>query len=261
MSELIPERDDRRVYRRIMTEARGRALWRLNVAVYGGIYVWILADGRFPQTALTLRNVLKAAFAWELPAVDSPQLTWRLLPLAAAAICAVGSLAGVFAALFVGAARHRRLRSWLTFTLLAATWLSLGVSWREVAWRGQQWRVWAHLSQFSPLAASLSTDWPNEDGERADLGAFMAYPRGRPSVLLTLTPPTTSQEGIPFSAVERSDDGALRFELADNETGSWLEWHSPGKTPESFVGGLLGHYSLDRCAELGGGWFLVRYCL
>ena len=79
MPELIPERDDRRVCRRIMTEARGRALWQLNVAVYGSIYVWILADGRFPQTALTLQNVLKAASAWELPTVDSPQLTGRLL--------------------------------------------------------------------------------------------------------------------------------------------------------------------------------------
>lgn len=235
-------------------------LWRLNVAALGGIYLWALVDGRFTHTILALQKTVAPLVGIAgFPALYPPQLTWRLLTLAAVAVCALGSMVGVCAALFVGADRHRRLRSWLAFTLLVAAWLSLGVSWREVAWHGQQWRVKAHLNQFTAIAASLRADWPAEDGRRAELGAFMAYPRSEPRVLLVLTPPTQPPAVLAFSAVERSADGALRFELAGNEAGAWLEWHRRGDVPSSFFGGLMSHYHLERYASLGDGWYLARY--
>ena len=62
-----------------------------------------------------------------------------------------------------------------------------------------------------------------------------------------------------FAAIERSPEGALRFDLAGNDDDAWLEWHPPGSAPASFTGGLDTGYSLQRATQLGGGWFLVTY--
>ena len=62
-----------------------------------------------------------------------------------------------------------------------------------------------------------------------------------------------------ISAIERSDAGGLRFELADGDAGAWLEWHPAGEAPASFVGGLQGAYELVRASDLADGWFLARY--
>ncbi len=242
-----------------MTEMRGWILWRFNTAACGGVCLWILADGRFAQAANALWTAVTTAGTATAPLVYGPLLSWRVVVLAALAVGAVVSLAGVFAALFVGAASHRRLRSWLAFTALVAGWLALGTSWREVAWWGQQCRVEARLAEFTAIAMALHSDWPGDDGERAGLGAFMAYPQGAPRMLLMLTPPAAPRAGLRFSAIERAENGALRFELADSEHGAWLEWHAPGDVPSSFVGGLMGDYRLQRSASLGGGWFLARY--
>jgi hypothetical protein len=240
----------------IITEAHGRKLWRLSVTTYLLLCAWIIFDAMFVQAALALPAAFRGMSGLTELRVYSPQLAWRMLALAAVVFCAAASLVGVLATLFLGATRHRGVKSWLAFTTLVAAWLSLTVSWSDLAWQGQQWRVRAHLPDFDTLAASLNSAWPEEDGQRPALGAFMAYPHGQPRVLLLLSAP---QSGLSFSAVERSDRGGLRFELAGNESGSWLEWHSPGDRPASFVGGLLGHYTLDRCADLGDGWFLTRY--
>ena len=243
-----------------MNEVRGRVLWQLNVAVFGIVTLWMLVDGRFPATVAALWSLAtKLVGSTDLPGSYGPLLSWRVTALAVLAMLAAASVVGALAALFVGADRHRRLRTWLAFTAVVAGWFALATSWREVAWQGQQWRVRAHLSGFSALAETLRSEWPFEDGQRAELGAYMAYPRVEPRMLLILTRPRVPVVELPFSAVERSDDGAIRFALAGGESGAWLEWHAPGDVPSSFVGGLHGDYRLDRSANLGDGWHLVRY--
>ncbi len=83
----------------------------------------------------------------------------------------------------------------------------------------------------------------------------MAYPQGRPRMLLMLT----SDSSPAVSAVELADDGALGFELSGDESGTWLEWHPVGSTPQAFTGGLESEYDFGRAAPLGRGWYLVRY--
>ena len=60
-------------------------------------------------------------------------------------------------------------------------------------------------------AQSLADNWPVGDGERAELGPYLAYPQGKPEVLLLLTHATVPHTNFSFSSVERSDQGALRF--------------------------------------------------
>ena len=130
-------------------------------------------------------------------------------------------LIGICVTLMVGAATHRGLRSWFAITLLVAAWLTVCVAWPEIAWQGRRFGAWCQLNEFEAIAASLRDNWPTNDGERAGLGSFMAYPKGRPRTLMLLK----SKSSVPISAVERNDDGTLSFELRSAEPGTWLEWH------------------------------------
>jgi hypothetical protein len=236
--------------------ALGWALWIGNIALLVGLAAWILWDGRFAATALAVKGQLQSLVdGGGAAAGAAPQLGQRVTLLWGLGGVAVVTTLGIFVSLFAGAATHRRLRSWLAFTMLVAAWLTLFVAWREIAWQGQRLRLRASLSEFEAIAASLRENWPAGDGERAGLGTFMAYPQGRPRMLLVLT----SDSSLAVSAVERTDDGAIGFELRGDESGAWLEWHPAGSTPRAFTGGLEGEYDLRRAAPLGGGWYLVRY--
>jgi hypothetical protein len=243
-------------------------LWALNVVLLLGSIAWIAVDPvvarhlAFEQDRLALRNRIElvdlghARRSVEPVAADSNHA--RALTIIA--FLAVACVAAVGLALVFGPSRHRRLRSWLAFTALIAVWLGLAVSWREVAWAGQRFRLGRQVAAVEPLAAALRERWPQADGSDVPgLGPFMAYPPGAPRMLMLLhqmRPPGSSNA---ISAVERSDAGGLRFELADGDAGAWLEWHPPGEAPASFVGGLQGEYELVRASELGDGWFLARY--
>ena len=152
-----------------------------------------------------------------------------------------------------------RVGHWLLVALLVAAWLTLFASWPELAWRGQVVRLRNNLDGLMQLAESLRSDWPATDGERQGLGPFMAYPIGRPTMLMMLTTPNVPGTRASIASVERSDEGALRFELAGDEPGVWLEWHPADKAPQSFVGGLLDEHRIECSERLGLGWYLVRY--
>jgi hypothetical protein len=97
------------------------------------------------------------------------------------------------------------------------------------------------------------------DGDLPEMGPFLAYPSSAPRALLPLDGPTFPETQVPFSAVERTDDDVMRFELSGKEFGAWLEWRRDASEPQSFVGGLETHYDLARFARLAPHWFLVRY--
>jgi hypothetical protein len=85
------------------------------------------------------------------------------------------------------------------------------------------------------------------------------YPSSAPTALLPLSGPVFPSTTMPFSAVERTGDDAMRFELAGSEVGAWLEWRRDSSEPQAFVGGLETHYEVARFARLAPHWFLVRY--
>jgi hypothetical protein len=236
----------------------GWTLWIVNLVAFAAVCIWILVDGRFPQTVDVLRAAVLQRFDGNLP----QSLAWvpsRLPYVMLLGAIAVGSGIGIFVGLFFGAKAHRRVRSWLVFTVLAAAWLSLAVTWREMAWKSQALRVQWRLSGLDSVAASLVADWPAADGERPEIGPFMAYPQGDPRMLMLLTTPEVGRAGVAISAIEKSASGGVRFQLAGNEAGAWLEWHPSRSAPESFRGGLMTEYQLERAKPLADGWFLARY--
>jgi len=234
----------------------GRALWVLNVATLLGLTLWIFNDPQFANTARWVAakvHLLRGGIVATIGDVAQPG--WRLTVLWAVIAAAIASLLLLGVALFVGAATHRRLRSWLAYTMLVAAWLTMLVAWREFAWQGQRLRLRSTVNEFDALAKSLRENWPTADGERAGLGSFMAYPQGTPRMLMMLVSETDPQ----IAAIERGADGSLGFEIRGEVPGTWLEWHPAGSAPKTFVGGLEAEYDLGRTSPLGRGWYLVRY--
>jgi hypothetical protein len=234
----------------------GRVLWGLNVALLAALALWIFSDPLFAGTARWVAARIHLFRGGIVATVgDVAQVGWRLPTLWAAIVTAIASLLLLGLMLFIGSATHRRLRSWLAYTMLVAAWLTMLVAWREFAWQGQRLRLRSTVNEFDALAKSLRENWPNADGERAGLGSFMAYPQGTPRMLMMLVSETQPQ----IAAIERGADGSLGFEIRGEEPGTWLEWHPAGSAPKNFVGGLEAEYDLRRTAPLGRGWYLVRY--
>jgi hypothetical protein len=228
--------------------------WALNLLAFPASVIWLCVDPLAPRFfAIWFRP-------WDqLPAelmLDMPY--WRVFIASLTLMFAGSGLIFIAGALFLGPRAHRSLRAWLALTTLIALWLAFFASWREFAWAGQRWRLSRQITQFERIAAPLRQQWPRKDARIAELGYFSAYPQVEAKTLLIIegdAPPTRAN----VAAVEHSDAGALRFQLAGDETGAWLEWHPPGSAPASFKGGLDTKYILDRTSPLRDGWFLSHY--
>src|SRR5262249_17724974 len=147
--------------------------------------LWAVFDAQFAAAATQLRAMLAVLWGDTSGFTSAGNLhRVRTAMLGIVSLLALGGLVCSFLGLFFRAHEHRRVRSWLAFTLLLALWLTLLVSWRELAWQGQRLRLRTSLSEFDAIATSLRDDWPTGDGERPGLGSFMAYPQGKPRMLM-----------------------------------------------------------------------------
>lgn len=232
------------------------ASWAIQIAALVAICAWIFFDGRFPQTIVAFLNRIGSLLTGESMPLGAS--TWRLWMLAILAggilISGIGTVCGLAA----GSPKQRRIGAWFAVVAMAAAWLTIGITWPDLAWSGQRWRLARQVNSLNAVAETLRTDWPTQDGELPDVGVFMTYPREAPSILLVIARPDFSRH-VGFTAVERSEKGALRFEMAGGETGAWLEWHPDGSTPHSFVGGLATDYQLRRSEPVAPNWYVTRY--
>ncbi|WP_246112847.1 hypothetical protein [Allorhodopirellula solitaria] len=157
------------------------------------------------------------------------------------------------------ASHSRSLRSLMAIVSVVAIWCSLSVNYSALAWQGNRIRMATQLDELEAITEPLRQDWPQRDGEVAQIGPFMAYPFGRPSVLVLLASPTLANDHLSIAAIERNHQGAIKLQLNGTDHDDWAEWHPAGSQPESFVGGLSDPHELESSARLGQGWSLVRY--
>lgn len=221
---------------------------------------WLLVD---PVAISTFRIGL------DRQALTIPTATWQQFQLEVGTIRAVGFLSLVLVVIGLIVFESRRfvsrrserptVRSLLFLTAMVGCWGGLLISYESIAWQGKRFRSLDRVSAMDKLAIRLDDDWPAEDGEIDGLGPYMAYPFGKPTVLLLLTPYPLDRTDTVISAIERSTDGALRFQLGGVDGGDWIEWHGNQTRPTSFTGGLSERFNVSQYVPLREDWYLVRY--
>ena len=152
----------------------------------------------------------------------------------------------------------RSLKSLLIFTAFCAGWFALAANASSLVWQGKRARLAWNVERLNTIVEPLRKHWPSRDDQLPGIGYWMAYPFGKPSVLLLMKPPPI--DGHLFvSAVQHLDSGALLLQLSGTPGNDWAEWHPKNSRPASFVGGLGDAHELGGYSSLGDGWYLVRY--
>lgn len=232
--------------------------WVLSAVLLFAAFAWTYFDGRSLQALEVLRSSLGLESGVSITSsgrIRSPGVALAIT----AALVAVLSMLTLVIGLFAGPHRFRTMRAWLVFMALACGWLGFIAGYPEVYWHGQQRRVKAILQPANELVLYLHANWPTEDGDMTGIGPYLAYPQGKPTTIQPLRWATFPATKLRYSAIEGTDDGAIRFELSGSEAGAWLEWRPDEREPASFVSGLESSYTIVRKQRLAPNWFLVRY--
>tara|TARA_R110002049_G_scaffold285698_4_gene466910 strand:+ start:11064 stop:11843 length:780 start_codon:yes stop_codon:yes gene_type:complete len=233
-----------------------RFFWFVQIVLLVGTAIWTFLD---PRSIAILGPFPISDSQWFYSSWIDKFGIWRCVAgVFVLAMCALTGLRLTYG-LFGSSSDFRSLKALIVLMTLSALWCGLVLQFPSIAWQGKRARVFLCLDEFESIASPLRADWPRRDGMIEPIGPFMAYPFGRPSVLVLLTPPSVFDHGTSISAIERSERGALRFQLSGIEGGDWAEWHPPHSQPASFTGGLNDHYRLSSHLPLGNGWYLVRY--
>ncbi len=234
--------------------------WVINVALLIAAFGWVFLFGESRGIIELMRSRLGAVDPLSGIVVrDASRMSIGVTIGLVAIVVAAGTSVVMVASLFVGGSRFRTTRTWLLYTAVMCGWLGMLVAWPTVYWIGQQQRMKSVLPAAETFVAALQKGWPTVDSTLPDIGPFLAYPTNAPTALLPLTEAKFPKTAVLFSAVERTGDDVMRFELAGAEAGAWLEWRRDGSTPRSFVGGLDSEYVVSKAARLSPEWFLVRY--
>lgn len=238
----------------------GRPVVLIQVAIIIAAMVWLLLD----PYAVQLVSSMLAGVPRQNP-LQTLQTTieiagqTRVIIVLSVVVLMIALLLVDLRTLLARSDRRMTLRRLLFTTALIAAWCGLVVSYERIAWEGKRIRTQPRLSALDRLAERLQRDWPTKDGEIEGLGPFTAYPFSRPSLLLLLTPYPLDGTSTVIVAIERSNEGVLRFQLGGRDGGDWVEWHRAGRLPQSFSGGLSDHHGLKQYARLRDTWYLVRY--
>ncbi|QDU57714.1 hypothetical protein [Aeoliella mucimassa] len=229
--------------------------WIVNLTLWVGLVGWIATRADSLKQLESTRLKALSLVSADGNSLAVYQSWWPTLAIAAAAATGLVMLASVL----VGPRRFRSVRSWLLLMVAAAGWLTLGLGTDDLYWQGQQMRASQAVDPLSEFAEQLASHWPEDDGDWDNLGPFLAYPKPAPTSLLLVGTPQLPGTRFTVSAIERTQDGVLRFELAGGEQPAWLEWQPDGGQPGDFKSGLETPYRVDKLAQLTSKWYLVHY--
>jgi len=237
-----------------------RLLWGSQLAALVVLVLWTAADP-------ALVSLLDRLF--HVPVIGINYSDWvarfgqlRLMLATVLLSVAAFSFAAILIGMFGRSAERsslKSLRGLLALTAVVALWCGFAVNYDAIAWQGKRVRVAGKIAELETLAQPLRSTFPSADGELPHLGPFMAYPFGTPTVLILLKAPCIGSGELCVAAVQRGDQGDIKFQLSGPDGGDWAEWHPQSSQPRSFVGGLGDRHRLARSQRLGNGWYLARY--
>ncbi len=259
-----------------------------SVAVLIVLVTWALADEAFSKLLMSicLRLGLER-FGMYLGITSWTRYGWDEIGPRIVLLCILLVLAGafnvlVFYRLFSGSRQARSLRSLLLSIALFGMWLSLPLSYKEIADAGHRWRVRRILPNLAKDASMLDAAWPQPRPAAGPLGSPTTVAYLPFSGIFVVSSPddpnflSKSSPSYPCSFrkqtgpwIWRMDNGGLRFSTIDHDIS--VEHHPHGGTPKSFnqtYGRLDGsgnrietdyEYAVVKYEEFEPGWYLVWY--
>lgn len=237
-----------------------RLLWASQLVGLAALVLWTAADPALPTLLDRLINVPVTGLSETEWQVQFGQLRMVLVGVLGSVVAC--GFAGILIGMLGRSAERsslKSLRGLIALTAIVALWCSFSIHRETVAWQGKRLRIAWKIGELETLAQPLRTSFPTTDGELPRIGPFMAYPFGTPTVLILLKPPSLSGGELCVGAVQRGEQGDIKFQLTGPDGGDWAEWHPDSSQPRSFVGGLGDHHRLVTSLRLGNGWYLVRY--
>ena len=243
-----------------LQQAGGAGLNWISLLLLAGMFFWLLVDAQADQVCF---YVFQGIQTFRLgTALRSAVVTAgfaRTVAFIAVLVVAIAAIGFECAEVWLKGAPKLSTRRLLYITTVVGCWCGLLVGHTRIAWQGKWLRSLERVDALEQLAGRLHRNWPSEDGSIEGLGPFVSYPFGKPTILLLLTPYPLQGSKTVVAAIERSNQGILRFQLGGSDGGDWLEWHAAGDVPQSFTGGLNEQRQLERYSQLRHGWFLSRY--
>jgi hypothetical protein len=189
--------------------------------------------------------------------VDARLTGYRIL-LPCIAYSLVVSLGLYAMGILIGVRAQRSLKHLFTFTATIALTLALFTAWQRISWDGRCYRMKDCTESLQVICDALRKDWPTGDTNHELLDSIMAYPQWNPTTLILLTPRPINRHFY-IAAIDRSQSGALRFELSSGFETIWLEHHNAPLIDDEFTNGIQQHFVRQHSVSLSRNWYLVRY--
>jgi hypothetical protein len=236
--------------------------WCLQLVTLVITLAWLMCDGYAHRLAAELGIASFDSFAYER--LPRELAKFRLVALGVLGALTAGCSITIVVGYWMGAAAHRSIRALMAMTLLTAAWSAIAISWQHLVDFGRVERLQWNLPAVVEFADAVDRNWNHTNNDRCDepwanLAPHNAYPIDYPAMIMFFGEQPIPGTPITLSAIERTENEAIRFELSGSNQGFWLERRFDGSAPKAFVGGLGERRTPHRVQKLDSEVFLVQY--
>ena len=176
----------------------------------------------------------------------------------------VGTFLAIGWGLLWGPIRFRTTRRFLLAAGLMTLWVFALTNWASIIEAGKGLRIVQEAEPLERFAQSTLEQWDALTDEKTSPDyskwtSFNAYPVNKPRMLFFLGEQAIPNTNMKIRSIEFTPGEAIRFELASEQIGNWLELRLDDLPPQDFVGGLQAPFEAVQWRRLRNQLYLVRY--
>lgn len=245
------------------------AAWWTNITALVTLVIWLSIDGFMSRFEIDLipgftGQILSNGILTEPEGLtESYSIPRRIF---GTTVLSFGGLSALTVAigLLLGPAQYRTLRTFLVALLLVTLWVLTLSNWKNIVELGKAIRVSQEVAPLESFAQSTLKQWETLTDEKTSPDyskwtPFNAYPVNKPTMLFFLGEQPIPYADLKIRSIEYSRGQAIRFELAGEQIGNWLELRIDDEPPQDFSGGLDTPFEAMKWRRLRNKLYLVRY--
>lgn len=235
--------------------------WGIAWSLCLALTLWMFCDGGFYKGGSFLKDRLRFFTQLEPQPIAMPALL-RGMWLFGIALGILTSAMFLGIGFLFGKARTRSIRSIFGFTALAAFCMFLVLRCESVVETGRAFRMAWKAAPILEFADRINSDWDSlcePTSTSTLLPSRNSYPISKPTMCFFMTAFKIEGTAYDILSIERTEGKAIRFELAGDDIGFWIERRYDDGAPEQFVSGLNDPMEPDGFRSLGNRLFLVKY--